>query len=128
MNKLSPRMETYLYAIYQTASKNHGIARLIQISQFLAASKSICHSACDVLKKSGLIIHERHSYIRLTESGLSYARDLSDKYSVLYNFLSSSLKISADKSRKEAELLMGYFSDDTINRISQLSKQLKRRG
>ena len=85
-------------------------------------------AAVSLLQKNELIKHERYGFITLTERGLSVAEKIVKKNQAVYEFLTIALKIDGGKAATEACGMEHAMSEETADKIRQLTKSLKPRG
>jgi DtxR family Mn-dependent transcriptional regulator len=124
---LSAAMEDYIKTIY-TLEKSSKVARVSEIGRALNVKKASVVAAVSLLQKNELIKHERYGFITLTERGLSVAEKIVKKNQAVYEFLTIALKIEGGKAATEACGMEHAMSEETADKIRQLTKSLKPRG
>lgn len=77
--------EMYLETIY-VLSKN-GVVRSLDVAEYMGFSKPSVSRAVGLLKQSGYLIMDRDGSLTLTEEGLSVAKKIYERHTLLSDFL-----------------------------------------
>jgi len=121
-NKISSSLEDYLEAIYILIRK-HGYARVKEIAKLLNVKSSSVSEAILRLKSSGLVIHERYGFIKLTDKGELLAKEIYRKHVKLLNFLVNVLGVPAEIAEKDACAIEHVISKVTLNKLLEFVKK-----
>lgn len=114
MKKLTFTMENYLEAIYELAPNGQGV-RLTDIADRLGVSKASANSAVTNLMDKGFLTFEPYKEIYLTERGLAFARDTTEKHHTIFEFFTSALQLDPTTADVDACAIEHVVSCDTIN-------------
>jgi Mn-dependent DtxR family transcriptional regulator len=114
MAKLSLTMESYLDAIYELSDDNGG-ARLKDIAERRGVTKSTANAAMNALAEMRLVQNERYQHIRLTETGVAAARDITKKHEIVRRFFAEILKIDAATAEADACAIEHVISSQAID-------------
>ena len=120
--------EDYLRAIYHLREeKDNDIAGIssVDLCDYLNLSKSSVSEMLRKLMRERLIKPVHYGKINLTKKGISEARTVTRKHRIIEVFLLSILKIKSKKIHDEAHSLEHAFSNDSINAIGKLIKNIK---
>lgn len=120
--------EDYLRAIYHLwedkKDPQEGI-NSVSLSDYLGISKPTVSEMLRKLMKEELIHMSRYGKINLTKKGLSESKAITRKHRIIETFLTKTLKLSPRSIHEEAHRLEHAFSDDSINSICKLIKDIK---
>ncbi len=116
--KLSSHMEDYLESI-ANLKKNKGVARVKDISRLLNVEPPSVASAINNLSKSGLVIHERYSYVELTPEGERLAADVEKKHKMLVKFLTEILNLDPKIAAEDACKMEHTISPQTFKKLTK---------
>ena len=119
---ISEVSEDYLRAVYEITRKL-GYAKPKDISKALGVSSATVTGMIKKLSESGLINHEKHGAISLTEQGLAHAVSVSRRYEFFLSLLRSA-GIAEEKARDEAMVLEHGISNETLERLLMLHGRL----
>ena len=122
--KLTPSLEDYLEAIYQLEKKNR-VARVKDIADLLDVQMPSVTGAVKNLKDKELVNYEKNSYISLSERGLSIAKSIQRRHSVLQSFLEEILLLAPDIAEREACRMEHAISPETAQRFLNCTRFLK---
>lgn len=125
-NDLSPSVEDYLETIYRLDQGN-GV-RSIDVATFLNVAKPSVNHALNTLVGNGLVSQERYGQIYLTIEGKRRAQSIFRSHSILKSFLIDILDVKEERAEDEACSIEHILSPDTIDRIEQLTADLKLKG
>jgi len=118
MNELTKSLEDYLEAAYIFELKN-GFSRIKDISEFLNVSLPSVNKAMGELKKKSLITHEKYGYIKLTEKGKDYAKNVFKLHSNFLELLKL-FGIDEKKANRYACYIEHIIEKDDINIINDI--------
>ena len=116
--KLSSNMEDYLEAIAML-KKEEGIARVRDISRLLKVKTSSVTAALNTLSEEKLVIHERYSYVELTEEGEKIAQGVLRRHNILIKFLSEVLNIEPKIASVDACKMEHTISPQTFKKLTK---------
>ena len=114
---ISKSTEEYLKTIYVLYRQNN-IVRVTDIASKMNCSKPSVTKQLNILKDKKLIEYESYGHIKLTESGISYAKKILADYDILYILLNNIIGINEEDAKKEAAKIKGVISDESLNKIS----------
>jgi len=80
--------EMYLESIYVLCSSKN-MVRSIDVAEYMNYSKPSVSRAVGLLKKQGYILVDKDGYISLTEDGITAAKDIFERHTVLTKILIS---------------------------------------
>ena len=121
---LTPSLEDYLEAIYQLEKKNR-VARVKDIADLLSVQMPSVTGAVKNLKAKKLVNYEKNSFISLTEKGLSIAKSVQRRHSVLQSFLEEVLLLSPEAARDQACKMEHSIDPETAQRFLNCLRFLK---
>jgi len=111
--------EDYLSVIYKSSDKN-GEIKANQIAEKLNISNAAVTDMLRKLSKEGYVDYKRYRGIRLTQSGVEYARNMVRRHRIWELFLHQIVGLPWDKVHSEAHNLEHSASDDLINRMDEM--------
>ena len=117
-------MEDYLETI-AALQKAKGSARVRDISKALNVKKPSVAAALTSLSKDGFVIHERYGAAQLTEAGERVARDVQKRHDVIFEFLTTKLRVDPKTAAKEACGMEHSMSLSTLDKLSKFVKRKK---
>ncbi|MCP4650827.1 MAG: metal-dependent transcriptional regulator [PVC group bacterium] len=126
VKRLSSNMEDYLETIV-SLKKSKGIARVKDISDLMKVKKPSVTSALNMLSQNGLVIHERYSYVELTEEGERVAQNVQKRHNMLISFLVDVLKVDEQTAAKDACRMEHAISPQTHEKLNKFLDKVKRR-
>jgi len=115
---LSSNMEDYLEAI-ALLKKNHGVARVKDISRSLNVKKPSVTGALNILAKDGFVVHERYGYVDLTLEGERLARGVQKRHDILTKFLIEILNINSRIAAEDACKMEHSVSPQTFEKLTK---------
>ncbi|MCH8329539.1 MAG: metal-dependent transcriptional regulator [Nanoarchaeota archaeon] len=121
--------EDYLRAIYhfqEDKKDTHQGINSISLSKYLEISKPTVSEMLRKMMKEKLVHITPYGKIKLTKKGLSESKTITKKHRIIEVFLAKILKINQKTIHKEAHRLEHAFSNNSINSISKLIKNIKR--
>ena len=121
---ISASHEHYLRAIWEVRSRR-GYARLTDVARELGVAPPTLSAGLKPLEARGLVSHDDHRFLLLTESGERIARTVHHRFAVLRSFLADLLGVPADQALLEACLLEHDVSSTTTERLLDLIKLMR---
>ncbi len=125
--KLAPRLEDYLETIYLIEKKNQ-VARVKEIAKARNVKMPTVTEVLKRLSERGFIKYEPYGYVKTTEKGKEYARKLYEKHKILIEFMTEVLRLPLERAEEEGCLLEHHLSEETLNRIKELTRYFKEKG
>jgi DtxR family Mn-dependent transcriptional regulator len=122
---LSDVSEDYLRTVYEI-TQAQGYARPKDVSGALGVSSATVTGMIRKLSEAGLINHEKHGIITLTEEGLAHAAAVRRRYEFFLVLLQSA-GVDGKKARSEASLLEHGIRDETLERLLSLHGRIVRK-
>ena len=116
--------EHYLRAIYEVRSQR-GYARLTDVAKELGVAPPTLSVALKGLESKGLVTHDDHRFLVLTERGERIAREVHHRFAVMHAFLKDVLGLDESVANGEACLLEHDVSAATTERLLDLVKLLR---
>ena len=113
--------EMYLETIY-VLTRHSTSVRSIDVSESMGYSKPSVSRAIGILKKNGYINVDASGYITLTEEGVSIAKKIYERHTILTQFLES-LGVPADIAATDACKIEHTISDASFEAIKSFSKK-----
>lgn len=110
--KLTASFEKYLCAIYELEAQNK-VARVKDISSFLAIGASSVSEAMKALEKKGCIDYEPYGHITLTKSGQKIVTEKLERNSIIANFLRDVLLVDESIIAKNSQTIE-YGMDEAV--------------
>lgn len=89
---LTPTQEDYLEAIYDLTTEN-AVTRNKEIADKLGVRRATVTRAVKALAEKGLVDHETHGYITLTDFGRSIAVEISSRHKLFRHFFKDILQV-----------------------------------
>ncbi len=116
-------MENYLETILILTERT-GRPRSIDVAEELKYSKPSVSVAFKKLRALGYIEVDTHGEIALTEEGLNIARSTYERHRILSECLMA-IGVSEETAKEDACLVEHIISQETFDRIKQISKKLE---
>jgi len=116
---LSPSLEHYLRTIYDLQEEK-GYGRVTDIAERLGVAKPAVSYALKTLRTAGFVDHRVYESVLLTEEGMSRAKRVSGKFSILLHFLTEILGVEREKAFVDACLMEHYVSGNSVDRFLDL--------
>ncbi len=114
--------EMYLESIYMLSKSNDAI-HAIDICAYMGYSKPSVSRAMGILKKEGYITVDEDDHIHLTESGISVAKTMYRRHTLLTDFLTS-LGVDGETASTDACKIEHVISEKSFDAIEKyLQKQ-----
>lgn len=121
---LKPSGEMYLESIY-VLCKTKDVVRSIDVAEHMNFSKpSVCRGV-GLLKKEGYINVDKDGHINLTDAGLSHAKKIYDRHTVLSQVL---ILLGVDKeiAEEDACKMEHIISDESFYALKNYLKKIKK--
>lgn len=112
--------EMYLESIYVLLQQTKNI-RSIDVCEYMSYSKPSVSRAVGLLKNGGFINISEEGFITLTEIGLSTAKKIFERHTVISSFLES-IGVSKETASDDACRIEHVISDESFE---ALKKQIK---
>lgn len=113
---LSRSMEDYLEAIYNLKVRSQ-VARVKDIAREMEVKMPSVTGAIRSLASKGLVKHDPYNAVELTDAGLSHARDIAHRHSVVKEFLTGALGLDEKNAEQEACGIEHAIQTDTLDRL-----------
>src|ERR671926_1734084 len=111
------RMEDYLEVIYELITKK-GYATAVDISDYLNVSSPSVTKMLQRLNESGHVNYEKYRGISLTESGMSIAKNIHDRHSVLAEFFKI-IGVDGETANRDAEGIEHHLHPETLKKLEE---------
>ena len=115
---LSESLEDYLETILDLEKKNK-VARVKDIADKLGVLRGSVTGALKNLAEKELINYEPYSYITLTSRGMTIAREVHRRHTVIRNFLENVLLIKPERAEANACRMEHAMDKVAIDRLVQ---------
>ena len=109
--------EMYLETIYQL-SQQRGTVRSVDVAESMGYSKPSVSRAVGLLKQGGYLMMEKDGTLTLTEAGLTVAKNIFERHTILTNLLTR-LGVDPDIAAEDACKMEHVISDETFEAIKQ---------
>lgn len=118
-HEITPILENYLETIYniELEKKCKDCIRITDIAELVGRSKASVNTAIKTLSKLGHIKHEHYGNIELTESGREIGKDIAERHTIFYYFLTRVLKVEENVANEEACLIEHAMGKDTVKKF-----------
>lgn len=114
---LTSTMEDYLEAIYELDA-DHKVVRVRDLARRLDVKMPSVTSMLKTLNDRGLVNYEKYEYIALTDAGAGVGREMHRRHRMLFQFLSSILKVGKKTADAEACKMEHTLSESTLERLA----------
>lgn len=114
---LKPSGEMYLETIYVLGRAGASV-RSVDIAEHMNYSKPSVSRAVGILKNENYIIIDKDGYITLTDSGLSLARKIYERHTVLSKALMM-IGVDEETASEDACRIEHVISDQTLEAIKK---------
>jgi DtxR family Mn-dependent transcriptional regulator len=122
--KMTASNEHYLRAIWGVRARR-GYARLADVARELGITPPTLSLGIKALEARGLVLHDDHRFLLLSEAGEHAARAVHHRFAVTHAFLHQVLGISEPLAREEACRLEHEVSGETAERLVDLLRLLR---
>ena len=112
--------EMYLETIYILSEKT-GAVRSIDVGEYMGYSKPSVSRAVGILKKGGYLLMDKDGYLTLTESGLTVAKKIYERHTLLTDFLIR-LGVNEKTAVEDACKIEHDISDETFDALKKHAK------
>jgi DtxR family transcriptional regulator, Mn-dependent transcriptional regulator len=119
---VSASLENYLRMILQL-QEDVSVVRVTDLAEKLNIAKSSVNQAVKILKKKGLVRHEKYGPLELTERGKTLARGIARRHELILKFLIKVLKVDAATAKNDACLMEHAVSPVTMEKLSDYIEQ-----
>jgi Mn-dependent DtxR family transcriptional regulator len=120
------RMEDYLEVIYELITRK-GYATAVDISDYLNVSSPSVTKMLQRLNESGHVNYEKYRGISLTESGMSIAKNIHDRHSVLAEFFKM-IGVDEETANRDAEGIEHHLHPETLKKLEEFIRLVKSQG
>lgn len=114
--------EMYLKEIY-LLKKNNEIIRSIDVANKRSVSKPSVSRAMSMLKDKKYIMIDNDGIISLTDTGVSYAKELDGKFNTIYTYLKNFLDMPDCIAKRNACKMEHDISDALLNAMENKIKE-----
>ena len=111
--------EMYLETIYVLSQKT-GSVRSIDVAEHMGYSKPSVSRAVGLLKRDGYLNMARDGYLSLTDEGISTAKKIFERHTILSNLLTR-IGVSAETAATDACKIEHVVSDETMEALKKLA-------
>lgn len=111
--------EDYLISILRL-TEGVGSAKTTELATRMGVSPPSVSEMLKVLSDDGFVEYEKYKGVKLTEKGLSYARQIRKKHHIMERFLTDVLNVDRDTAHQEACRMEHTMSDDSAIRLCQV--------
>jgi DtxR family transcriptional regulator, Mn-dependent transcriptional regulator len=115
----SGNREDYLISILRL-TEGERAAKTTELANFMGISPASVTEMLKILSVDGYVEYEKYKGVKLTESGLNYARQIRKKHHVMENFLMNVLNVDHQTAHEEACKMEHAISDDSMLRLCQM--------
>ena len=122
--QISASLEDYLEVIYEIIDEKHGV-KAIDISRKLGVGRSSVTDALKNLADKKLVNYGRYEVISLTQEGQEVAKNVIKKHSVLSEFFTQILGLSAEEPDKNACRIEHVISEAAFDGFTKFMKENK---
>ena len=116
--------EMYIESIY-VLSQRTSFVRAIDICEHMGFSKPSVSRAMSNLKEGGYIVVAKDGGITLTESGLSVAKKIYERHSLLSSVLVS-IGVSEETASDDACKIEHIISEETFQKIKEFAEKINK--
>lgn len=109
--------EMYLETIYILSRQNPTL-RAIDIGEYMGFSKPSVSRAIGLLKTGGYVTSDKEGFLSLTAEGLTVAKKIYERHTVLKQFLTS-LGVDEETAATDACRMEHVISDKTLKAIKK---------
>jgi DtxR family transcriptional regulator, Mn-dependent transcriptional regulator len=120
---LTPTQEDYLETIH-ALTKINAVTRNKEIADRLGVRRATVTRAVKALAAKGLLDHETHGYITLTEFGRSIALDISSRHKLFRHFFKDILELDEKEADKIACKVEHLISGEALEKFKDLVEKI----
>ena len=122
---ISASLEDYLEGIF-FIQEAHGRVRVVDLADFLDVKKPSVVKSLIKLKDLGLIDQQPYQDILLTKKGLTLAKKISQRHSILKDFFTDILKVDEKTAEEDACRIEHAISTKTFEQFKKFIKRCKK--
>ena len=113
--------EMYLESIYVLSKKSNTV-RAIDVCEYMGFSKPSISRAIGLLKNGGYVVADKNGFLSLTEAGISIARKVYERHTLLTDFL---IRIGVDPeiASEDACKIEHHISDESFEAIKKFANE-----
>ncbi|MDR3205550.1 MAG: metal-dependent transcriptional regulator [Candidatus Methanoplasma sp.] len=111
--------EDYLISILRL-TEGEGATKTTELASFMKVSPASVSEMLKILAAEGLVEYEKYKGVKLTGSGLNYARHIRKKHHIMERFLMDVLNVDGATAHKEACKMEHVLSDESAVKICQM--------
>lgn len=120
---LTSTQEDYLEAVLELTSIK-AVTRNMELADKLGVKRATVTRAVKALALKGLIEHEAHGYITLTEKGKKIAIDITSRHNILTHFFRDILQLENNEAENIACMVEHLISINALEKISSFVKKI----
>ena len=117
--ELSHSNTHYLLAIH-TLHKEHGYARVVDVSRFMDITRGSASITLQKLKDRGYIAEDENKFLKLTEGGRQFVESVISKRRMLILFFTEILGVAQDVAEEDACKMEHLLSQETGEKLITL--------
>lgn len=114
------RIEDYLEVVYELVQLK-GYATLVDIAECLNVRPPSVTKMMRRLDDKGLVEYVKYRGVRLTKVGVSVARQIHDRHSILSEFFKI-IGVSEEVANRDAERIEHHLHSETVTRLEEFLK------
>jgi DtxR family Mn-dependent transcriptional regulator len=111
--------EDYLINILRL-TEGEGTTKTTELASFMGVAPASVSEMLKILSNEGLVEYEKYKGVKLTESGLNYARHIRKKHHIMERFLMDVLNVDGQTAHNEACKMEHVLSDESAIKICQM--------
>jgi DtxR family Mn-dependent transcriptional regulator len=111
--------EDYLINILRL-TEGEGTTKTTELASFMGVAPASVSEMLKILSNEGLVEYEKYKGVKLTESGLNYARHIRKKHHIMERFLMDVLNVDGQTAHNEACKMEHVLSDESAVKICQM--------
>lgn len=120
---LTSTQEDYLEAVLELTSVK-AVTRNMELADKLGVKRATVTRAVKALAVKGLIEHEAHGYITLTEKGRKIAVEITSRHKILTHFFRDILLLEKNEAENIACMVEHLISINALEKISSFVKKI----
>ena len=122
---LSSGLEDYLECIYNIIKEQETV-KAIEISKTLGVSRASVTDALQRLAEKEYINYERYGNIEITDKGITKAKEIIDKHTVLTGFFEKVLNLSKEEATENACRIEHVITPNAFKKLKIYLKEINR--
>lgn len=115
---LSSGLEDYLECIFNKIDTK-GSVKAIEISKELGVSRASVTDALHRLAEKSYINYERYGVIEITEKGISKAKEVIDKHTILTDFFEKVLNLAHEEASENACRIEHVITTNAFKKLKE---------